>query len=82
MSRTFRAQGCTQTSSAGGVTSAEFYGHYMGGECGIGSIYGLVTTTRLGSRVVQELVRDDGETCSRAGDASANVWGDWQLRAQ
>lgn len=73
--------GSTPGYFAEGVTISEFQGHYMGNECGTGSVYGIVTTTRLGSRVVQELVRDDGETCSRAGDASTNSWTEWQLHA-
>lgn len=64
---------------AEGVTISEFNGLYMGGECGTGSVYGLVTTTRLGSRVIQELVRNDGESCSRVGTVGDFEWDPWQF---
>lgn len=69
---------------ADGVTISEFQGAYMLG-CGSGYVTGLVTTTRLGSRVVQELVVTDyydpsleGQSCSRAGDTGTDTWTDWR----
>ena len=73
--------GTNPSAYAEGITIQEFYVDY-GGEC---NGYGIVTTTRLADRVVQEVVLTEpfvtgvqpGQHCSRAGSASSgwhNVW--------
>lgn len=64
-----------------GITVAEWSGQHLGGRCrsdtGAGAA-GVLTTTRFGDRVVQEVVTDEGVDCTRAGLVSTDRWiSDW-----